>query len=178
MFAVCWIVSDIADPTWVFGNSMLSDMGVSNVDVTRNLFNLSCVICGLVLIAFGLCKVMCRAGIEAGSGFLIAPAGFLLAMVGVFPSDYIHWLHLSVAYGFGICAAASVLVLIYDHWRNHRMIGFGVGVICIVVCSATMVSGNAALAEAWLVILFLCWILIDSVMMVIDDYLTKRGKTV
>ena len=177
-FSTCWMVSDIADPTWIFGNSMLSDMGISNVDVTRILFNISCIVCGLILIAFGLCKVMCRVGIEAGSGFLIVPAGFFLAMVGIFPSDYVHWLHLFVAYGFGVCAVFSVLMSMCSYWYDRKMMGFGFGVTCIVVCSATMVSCNAALAEAWLVILFLCWILIDSIIMVIDDHHMKRGKAV
>lgn len=176
-FSVCWIVADIGDPEWIFGVNMLSDMGASSVDVTRFLFNFSCIVCGLILMAFGMSKVMCRVGFEVYSGFFLTPAGFFLAMVGVFPSNYVSWLHLTVAYCFGICALLSVLISLSDCWKRQRMISFGFGIALLAVGLATAASGSSALVETWLVIMFLVWILIDSARVVIDDYFRKGKRT-
>ena len=172
-FTVCWSVADIADPGWVFGSNMLSDMGCSHVRVTEVTFNASCICCGLVLMAFGMSKVMFGRGVTAYSGFFLAPAGFLLSAVGVVPSDYIHWLHLSVAYGFALCAATYILMSLSECWRTNRFVCGAFGSAFLIVCIGSFFSGSAALAETWLVILFMIWMLLDAAMVVVSDFFGK-----
>ena len=55
-FALAIVISVAinGDSTWVYGENMLSDLGVSDVQLTADLFNYGCLIIGILVFVFGL----------------------------------------------------------------------------------------------------------------------------
>lgn len=52
LFLAFWILSAVVDRKWRFGKNFISDLGVSEVRNARYLFDIGCVLCGILFAVF------------------------------------------------------------------------------------------------------------------------------
>ena len=87
-FAVIFAVAANADSSWIYGESMISDLGVSDVQLSADLFNYGCLIVGVLLFVFGVGKAACEFGCNRASGCMLAIAAIFLILIGYIHSDF------------------------------------------------------------------------------------------
>ncbi len=168
LFAVLWTVAAKADASWVFGESMLSDLGVSDVRMSAYLFNYGCVITGALVLFFGTGKALYETGSSRTSGVLIAIAGFFLVGVGVFNEGFADEVpHLICAYTFFVCLVLGILFSIVGDAAEGRRLNACVSGMLVVFAIAVAVGHPIAYIEAITVACGLAWIIAESVKMLI-----------
>ena len=86
--AIVIVTAIMGDPAWVYGENMLSDLGVSDVQSTADLFNYGCIVIGILVFVFGLGKSLCESSCNRASGCMLAIAGIFLILVGYIHSDF------------------------------------------------------------------------------------------
>ena len=96
-FAVIMIVAINGDSAWVYGENMLSDLGISDVQMTADLFNYGCMIVGILVFVYGLGKAVCETQCNRASGCILAIAAIFLVLIGYIHSDF----------GNGTCSSCS-----------------------------------------------------------------------
>ena len=87
-FAVIMIVAINGDSAWVYGENMLSDLGISDVQMTADLFNYGCMIVGILVFVYGLGKAVCETQCNRASGCILAIAAIFLVLIGYIHSDF------------------------------------------------------------------------------------------
>ena len=163
LFAAVWLAAATSDPSWELGVNTLSDMGVSDVSLTENLFNYGCVAAGFLVVLFGLGRSSFGDRAGRASGYLTAAAGLFLALVGVFDKGFGDGnMHLAVAYLFFALLALAVFASIASDWRGRRWAGLAVSVAAVVVTVASLAAGSLALTEAVFVACALVWLIPQS----------------
>lgn len=86
--AIVIVTAIMGDPAWVYGENMLSDLGVSDVQSTADLFNYGCIVIGILVFVFGLGKSLCESSCNRASGCMLAISGIFLILVGYINSDF------------------------------------------------------------------------------------------
>lgn len=86
--AIVIVTAIMGDPAWVYGENMLSDLGVSDVQSTADLFNYGCIVIGILVFVFGLGKSLCESSCNRASGCMLAISGIFLILVGYIHSDF------------------------------------------------------------------------------------------
>ena len=168
LFAVLWTVAAKADPSWVFGENTLSDLGVSDVRMSACMFNYGCVVTGALVLVFGAGKALCETGYSRGSGALIAVAGAFLLLVGVFNKDYGNGdPHLFVAYAFFLFLVLAALFSILGDAAEERRLNACVTGALIALCIAVAAGNTLAYTEAVTVACGLVWIAAESAKMLV-----------
>ena len=82
IFSICWICAVILDGTWVFGENMVSDLGVSDTDA-KYFFNYGCIAAGIIIYVYGiLTAYFNKLTLDRVCYVLIAIAGMFLIGVG------------------------------------------------------------------------------------------------
>jgi hypothetical membrane protein len=115
IFALCWFIAALSDPTWTFGTNYLSDLGVSDYEHAWMFFNGGCLIAGILFAVCGVAILTSRRkGLDVVAGAVGIVAGISIAMIGVFPSD-VGSLHLYIAYAaFGAGMVCLLLLSVRD----------------------------------------------------------------
>ena len=86
--AVIITVAVNADSSWVYGENMLSDLGISDVELTKNLFNYGCIVIGVLVAVFGIGKALAENGCNRASGCFTAIAALFMIVIGFIHSDF------------------------------------------------------------------------------------------
>ncbi len=168
-YAAVWIVAAASDPTWVFGESMVSELGISDVQLTADLFKYGCIIAGLLIFVFGLGKAYTQKEANRTSGILIAIAGIFLILVGVYNMNYGNGnIHNTVACLFFAFMALAVIASMLGDWAEGRGISVAVSAIFIVVVIGTSVGNTLPYVEAIAIICALIWLVAQSVKMIVS----------
>ncbi len=140
--AVIVTVAIKADPSWVYGENMLSDLGISDVDLAKDLFNYGCIIIGILTIVFGIGKALCETGCNRASGCIIAIAAIFMILIGFVQSDFgngnTHDAASIAAFVFMFCAMALSAV---GDWKDGVKLSSALSsilVLIVVGCFAGM----------------------------------------
>lgn len=144
VIAASWFFAAQADPSWVLGTNALSDMGVSDVELTKTMFNYGmCAIGGALLAIFGLLlTIKDRSFCGFVFGALVLLTGICLVAVGFVPVT--DSMHNPIAIAFALFFLfAAIIVTICDAKDGHYFIaGVGATLILIGVFLAITTSFN------------------------------------
>ncbi len=167
LFAIVWIVAAENDPTWVLGESKLSELGVSTYDFTADAFKYGCIVSGILCLVFGIGKSLCEDGSSCASGIMCAVAGIALACVGYFTTESNADVHDIAAYLLFVFLALAVALSVHGDWTEGKRINGLVGVILFAMVIACLVGKDIAYTEAVAAICGLIWVLSESVKMIL-----------
>lgn len=163
VFALIWTFAVMEDPSWVFGENMLSDLGVSDT-AAKTYFNWGCFITGLLIMANGIGIASLRMRLYGVSGVALAFAGLFLALVGLFPSDTgdIHTFFAVAMFALGFIA---MIVSTAGDWIRQHVLYGGVTMILIAALLVLAISRSLAYFEGAAVIILLLFIMMNSLKM-------------
>ena len=118
VFALFWFFAAMNDPSWIFGTNYLSDLGVSDSQMTYRFFNAGCVIAGAFFAIFGAAVVLTKKKkINGAAGTMAVISGIMIALIGVVTED-VGDPHVLIAMsGFGLALLSLVLFAVND-WRE------------------------------------------------------------
>lgn len=167
LFAIVWIVAAENDPTWVLGESKLSELGVSTYDFTADAFKYGCIVSGILCLVFGIGKSLCEDGSSCASGIMCAVAGIAFACVGYFTTESNADVHDIAAYLLFVFLALAVALSVHGDWTEGKRINGLVGVILFAMVIACLVGKDIAYTEAVAAICGLIWVLSESVKMIL-----------
>ncbi len=176
LFAIVWIVAAENDPTWVLGESKLSELGVSTYDFTADAFKYGCIVSGILCLVFGIGKSLCEDGSSCASGIMCAVAGIALACVGYFTTESNADVHDIAAYLLFVFLALAVALSVHGDWTEGKRINGLVGVILFAMVIACLVGKDIAYTEAVAAICGLIWVLSESVKMILSVKAEKDVK--
>lgn len=160
-FGLAWVFAVLQDPTWVFGENMLSDLGESGM-ASAAYFNTGCFVGGLLIMVFGIGTASFRKRIYSVSGIAVVFAGIFLAMIGLFPSDTgdMHNIFAVGLFAFG--TLGMILMTVGDWIHGHVMFG-GLSMLMLAAIAITFITQSLAYAEGVTVIVFMIWIALSCV---------------
>lgn len=156
-FAVILAVAILGDSSWVYGESMLSDLGVSDVELSADLFNYGCIVVGILLIVFGIGKALCETGANRAGGFFIAFAGLFLALVGHFTTDYGNT-HEAIAIILSLFLFVAMVITAVADWRDDYRLNSALSTIMILVIMGCAVGMNVESLELIAVACAVVWV--------------------
>ncbi len=163
LFAAIWIIAAHEDPSWTLGTNTLSDMGISDVEVTANLFNYGCVVSGLLLAVFGIGKATCETGANRTGGMLLIAAAMFFVCVGFVTKDVGNGNpHLLVAYLFFLFLVLGIVASTVGDWMEGRGLTASVSSILIVFCLGVSIGSTLAMTEAVVVACALLWTILQG----------------
>ncbi|MDO5852800.1 MAG: DUF998 domain-containing protein [Thermoplasmata archaeon] len=169
LFAVVWIVAAKNDPSWVFGDNTLSDMGISDVQLTADLFMYGCIITGILILVFGAGKACSEAGYSRASGILLAAAGVFLVLVGVYNKDFGNGnTHETVAWLFFVFLALAAIVSIFGDMAEGKRLNGIITTILVLICIGVCIGNTLAYTEGVVVACSLIWLLAESAKMILN----------
>ncbi|MDR0778423.1 MAG: DUF998 domain-containing protein [Methanomassiliicoccaceae archaeon] len=114
-FGLSWYIAALSDPEWIFGANYLSDLGVSNAEMSRIFFNGGCIVAGILLTIAGTAMITCKKGkLHKGAGICAVISGIAMALVGIVTEDAgdPHIYVAVIAFGMGFLAL--ILLAIRD----------------------------------------------------------------
>ncbi len=157
-----WLFAASIDTTWVFGEDMMSDLGVSSFEGAKMLFNLGfCLMGGVLTAIFGI-LFACKNDTVGGTSFgvIIAFAGICLMGIGIFTSD--STFHTPIASALGVFALFAVIVMTIQNWADKKMVLGGVGFVAIVIVAYMALTSSMEMFEPVCSILAIIYIGIQS----------------
>lgn len=166
IFSIVWVVAACADPSWSVGNDYVSQLGVSDVTLTKNIFNYGCFLVGVLMFVYGIGKAYAYRGAECASGMLVAIAGVLLFLIGMIHSgqDY----HGIISILLFVCLAFAILAAGATDAKEGRMLNAAV-CACVLVAAAISFAGiSVEMGEAVMIAGSLAWIIADSLKLIFD----------
>ena len=161
LFAFIWIVAANADPLWILGDNTLSDLGTSDVELTKNLFNYGCMLTGVLIFIYGAGKTVVSEKAGAASGILLCAASVFLFCIGIYTNDYN--VHNYFAAAFFILLAFAVLCGGIDDGKNGRMLNAAVAACVLFSSLAVLAAMGLAMGEAVAVAMGLIWLAADGI---------------
>lgn len=176
LFAIMWIVAAENDPFWIFGESKLSDLGVSIYDFTADAFKYGCIVCGILCFVFGIGKSLCEDGSSCASGIMCAMVGIALAFVGYFTAESNADVHDMSAYLLFVFLALAVALSIHGDWTEGKRINGLIGIVLFAMVIACFIGKDIAYTETVAVICGLLWIVSESVKMILCVKAAKDVK--
>lgn len=163
-FSAVWIIGVGADSSWSLGENTLSDMGISDVELTANVFNYGCMVAGVLFTLFGIGKSSIESGHNRTSGLLMILAGIFLVGIGYFHKGWGDGTeHLVFAYLFFLVLCISVLYSMAGDWDDGYRLTPAITGVITVVCLGCVFGTTLAMLEAMVVACALLWMLIQGV---------------
>jgi len=161
-FAVCWIIAATGDPGWVFGESMISDLGASGLD-TEVVFNSGCILGGMLVLISGIgMTTVKKEKIYFASGIIVALTGVFLTMIGLFPED-VGSAHVIFALLVFAALLAGMIVTAIGDLVYGEKIYFGINVVLILLVPFIAFTQSFEFLEAATAILGLIWLSVHSI---------------
>ena len=162
VFALLWFMSVTDDPSWIFGETMLSTLGVSTHGDAAILFNVGCIISGLLIMVSGMGIAILTKKEYSAAGVAIAFGGMFLTLVGLFPEDLETIHNLVAATMFLLFLVAIVLMTIGD-WKEDRVFFGGLAMLFVAIILGSYLTQELALTEALAAILLMLWFGFNSI---------------
>lgn len=168
--AVIITVAINADVSWVYGESKLLDLGISDVDLTKNLFNYGRIIVGILIVVFGVGKAYTENGCNCASGCFVAFAGVFLIIAGFMQansgnSDTVEAAALFTCI-FQIVAMALSAV---GDWKDGAKLNAALSSILILIIIGCLVGMNIEKVQVIAVACYIVWMIGVSAKMTFDS---------
>lgn len=167
VFAVILVVAANADSSWVYGENMLSDLGISSVQMTADLFNYGCIIVGILVFVYGIGKAYCETKCNRASGCMLAITGIFLILIGYIHSDFGNGnTHDTIAVLLFLFLFVAMVLSAIGDWRDGYRLNSALSVIMILIVMASMVGMNLESIEVIFVACALVWLAGISIKMI------------
>ena len=158
-FAIVISVAIMGDSAWVYGENMLSDLGVSDVQTTADLFNYGCIIIGILVFIFGLGKSLCESSCNRASGCTLAIAAIFLILIGYIHSDFGNGnTHDTIAILFFLFLFVSEVLSAIGDWRDGYKLNSALTVVLILIILGSAVGMNIESLEVITVACSIVWL--------------------
>jgi len=161
VFTISWISASALDLAWVFGQDMISDLGVA--DGSKDYFNYGCILTGIFAALFGFGNaIYSNNKLMAAGGIIFIICAAFLILIGLVPEDA-GAKHDYIANIFVLFALISIILMSAGAWADgHEFIA---GITLVILCTliGVYISSDLAMLEGWAVIGALFWIVIQSV---------------
>ena len=159
IFSVAWIIAVCADASWVLGENTISDLGVSDVQISADLFKYACIISGALFAIFGIGKAIFEEKSNRASGIITIIAALALIGVGVYNKDFGNGnAHLFVAIVFFLFTGIVAILSGYGDYHEKKTIPLAVTVVAFTAALFAFATCDLPLAEVAVVICILIWI--------------------
>lgn len=176
-FAILWIVAAENDPSWAFGDNKLSELGVSSIEFTADVFKCACIACGALAFVFGLGKAYCEDGCNSASGIMCAVVGIFIALIGIYNADYGNGnINETVTYLFFLFMLIAACLSVKGDWNDGKRISGAIAAILVLVALSCLVGKDIEFTEGVALICGLLWILSESVKMILEIKESKDVK--
>jgi hypothetical membrane protein len=176
IFAVTWVVAAAADPSWILGSSSISALGVSDVNLTKDLFKYGCIITGAFVMIYGAGKAYAYKSSECASGILLFFAGIMLILIGLIPSGQTY--HKSVAILFFIFLVFAILCAGYSDGMAGRMLNAAAAAFVIAAAGMAFFGISIEMGEAIMVAGALGWLVCDGIKLMVSKTIEASDKKV
>ncbi len=168
--AVIITVAINADASWVYGESKLSDLGISDVDLTKNLFNYGRIIVGILIVVFGVGKAYTENGCNCASGCFVAFAAVFLIIAGFLQtssgnSDTVEAAALFVC----IFQVVAVALSAVGDWKDGAKLNAALSSILILIIIGCLVGMNIEKVQVIAIACNIVWMLGVSAKMTYDS---------
>ncbi len=168
--AVIITVAINADASWVYGESKLSDLGTSDVDLTKNLFNYGRIIVGILIVVFGVGKAYTENGCNCASGCFVAFAAVFLIIAGFLQtssgnSDTVEAAALFVC----IFQVVAVALSAVGDWKDGAKLNAALSSILILIIIGCLVGMNIEKVQVIAIACNIVWMLGVSAKMTYDS---------
>lgn len=161
VFGLMWSFAVLEDPGWIFGENMVSDLGVSYTRASM-FFNLGCISGGILFALTGIRMAPLKVRPYAVSGGAVAVSGIFLIMIGLFPSDTGD-LHNFFAIGLFVLCTLGMISMAVGDWMQRRVMLGGITMLMLVFVSVIYITRSLAYAEAVTILVFMAWIAMSAV---------------
>lgn len=169
-FAVVLAVAVLGDAAWTFGDNTLSDLGSSDVQMSADLFNYGCIVCGIIFAIVGLGKAVCELGANRASGCLLAISAVFLFLIGIVHNDFgngnTHFIIAVLAFAF--LAFSAIASAVGDEKDGFRL-NAALTSILILVAIGYAIGSSMPAAEVVTVACAIVWIIGISAKMVFES---------
>ena len=166
-FALILVIASNSDPAWVYGESMLSDLGISDVQIAADLFNYGCIIIGILTFIYGLGKSLCEYQCNRASGCMLAIAAIFLILIGYIHSDFGNGnTHDAIAILFFLFLFISMVLSAIGDWKDGYRLNSALSTILILVMLGCAVGMNVPTLEVIAAGCAIIWLLGISVKMI------------
>lgn len=167
-FAVILAVAANADSSWIYGESMISDLGVSDVQLSADLFNYGCIVVGILLFVFGIGKAACEFNCNRASGCVLAIAAIFLILIGYIHSDFGNGnTHTTIAILFFLFLFIAAVLSAIGDWRDGARLNGAVTSVLILVVLGCAVGMNIEKVEVIAVACAIVWVMAISAKMIL-----------
>ena len=133
-FVICWIIMAFLDGDWSWNTNMVSDFGISESSIVRNIFAMACAVCGIGMAVCSYSFVAYTPSFWTRLTYIFCMiSGVLLIGVGLFDKEYAAHDFCAVAMCFP--AILSMITMGVCDFLEHRyrliMISALMGVLCL-----------------------------------------------
>jgi Predicted membrane protein len=156
VFFLMWFMAAAEDPAWIFGENMLSTLGVSVSGNAAIIFNIGCIVSGLLIMVSGMGVAILTKKEYSAAGVAIAFGGLFLVLVGLFPED-LETMHNIVAGSLFLFLIAGMLLMTVGDWKENRVFFGGLAMLFLAAILGAVLTQELALAETIASILILVW---------------------
>ena len=173
-FVICWIIMFFLDGDWSWNSNMVSDFGISDSSIVRNIFAMACGVCGISMVVCNYCiaaytpsfwtKLTCA---------LCMVSGILLIGVGLFDKEYAIHDFCAVAMCFPIILSMVTMGVCDYLERRFALIAVSasMGVICLF-----LMLFIPEYTQSVSILCMLFWFLVRCIVFLwLDDIHSKNG---
>jgi len=162
VFSLMWFMAATEDPSWIFGETMLSTLGVSVTGNAAILFNIGCIVSGLLMMVSGMGIAILTKKEYSAAGVAIAFAGLFLTLVGLFPED-LETMHNIVAGTMFLLIFIAMILMTIGDWKEDRAFFGGLAIMFMAAILGCYLTQTLELTETIGAILILIWFGLNSV---------------
>lgn len=167
LIAVIWTVAAQNDPSWVLGESPVSDLAFSGVDVTADAFAYGLIVAGILVLVFGAGKARTEGSCSCSSGVMAAAAGVMLLLIGLGAAAGREGEYASTAdWLFFVFMMLAIILSMFGSWQEGRRINAAVAAILVVVVIGAAVGKSPEYVQAVVYACTILWLVSDSAKMI------------
>ena len=147
---------------------MLSDLGISDVQMSADLFNYGCMIVGILVFVCGLGKAVCETECNRASGCILAISAIFLILVGYIHSDFGNGnTHDTIAILLFLFLFIAMVLSAIGDWRDGARINSAITVVLILIILGCAVGMSIAALEVITVACGIVWLAAISAKMIV-----------
>ncbi len=172
VFTLSWSLSALLWGDWVLGSNSLSDIGICGVESAEFVFNMGCIVTGILVFFLALALIRDNDRWFRLSGYTAFVSGVACLLVGIVTEDH-NDLHNIVAGTYGAFAAATIaLSAIGDYVEGRRWLTF-IAAAMLILCGISSIVHPFGVFEPIGVSCILIWTFILSATLYIKN--VKKG---
>lgn len=174
IFSIAWVVAAAADQSWILGSSYISDLGVSDVSLSKDLFNYGCMLAGVLMAVYGAGKAYAYKNAECASGILLVFAGIMLILIGFVHEGDTY--HRPISILFFIFLVFAILCAGYADGKAGRMLNAAAAAFAVAAGAMAFFGISIEMGESIMAAGALAWIVCDGVKLILSRKIEASDK--